>query len=137
MGALFGKADVIFSDKLSHASIVDGIRLSGAKHFRFTHNDTEHLEKLLCRERKNHKEALVITETVFSMDGDIAPLPELVEVAQRYDAMVMIDDAHGEGVLGNAGRGIADHFGLHGVVDIEVGTMSKAFGVVGGYVAGK
>ncbi len=134
--ALVGKEDVIFSDELNHASIIDGSRLSGAKIVRYTHNDAEALEDAIAGE-KDFRRALIITDGVFSMDGDIAPLPALVDVAERHDMMLMVDDAHGEGVLGRGGRGIVDHFGLHGRVDVEIGTLSKAFGVVGGYVAGK
>jgi len=131
---LMGAEDLIFSDELNHASIIDACRLSKAKTIRYAHNDAGSLEEKL-KEGQGARRKLVITDGVFSMDGDIAPLPDIVAVAEKYDAMVMVDDAHGEGVLGDSGRGIADHFGLH--VDIEVGTMSKAFGVVGGYVAGK
>ncbi len=134
--ALVGKEDVIFSDELNHASIIDGARLSGAKIVRYAHNDAEDLETRIL-ETRDYRRALIITDGVFSMDGDIAPLPQIVEVAERHDLMLMVDDAHGEGVLGRGGRGIVDHFGMHGRVDVEVGTMSKAFGVVGGYVAGK
>lgn len=133
---IMGAEDVIFSDELNHASIIDACRLTKAKTVRYNHCDPVSLEEKF-KEFAKARRKLVITDGVFSMDGDIAPLPELVEVAQKYDAMVMVDDAHGEGVMGNAGRGIVDHFGLHGKVDIEIGTMSKAFGVVGGYVAGK
>lgn len=133
---LMGAEDLIFSDELNHASIIDACRLSKAKTIRYSHNDAASLEQKL-KENPNARRKLVVTDGVFSMDGDIAPLPDIVEVAERHDAMVMVDDAHGEGVLGDAGRGIADHFGLHGRVDIEVGTLSKAFGVVGGYVSGK
>ncbi len=136
--ALVGKEDVIFSDELNHASIIDGARLSGAKIIRYAHNDAEDLEERI-REARNEKlfrRALIVTDGVFSMDGDIAPLAQIVEVAERYDILLMVDDAHGEGVLGRGGRGIVDHFGMHGRVDVEVGTMSKAFGVVGGYIAG-
>ncbi len=136
IAALVGKEDVIFSDELNHASIIDGARLSGAQIVRYAHSDTAALEAAIKTE-KAYRRALIITDGVFSMDGDIAPLPAIVEVAERYDLMLMVDDAHGEGVLGRGGRGIVDHFGLHGRVDVEVGTMSKAFGVVGGYVAGK
>ena len=128
--------DVIFSDELNHASIIDACRLTKAKTVRFKHCDADSLEERL-KEFAVARRKLVVTDGVFSMDGDIAPLPELVEVASRYDAMVMVDDAHGEGVMGNGGRGIVDHFGLHGQVDIEIGTLSKAFGAVGGYVSGK
>lgn len=133
---LMAAEDVIFSDELNHASIIDACRLTKAKTVRFTHCDAGSLEERL-QEFAGARRKLVVTDGVFSMDGDIAPLPELVEVASRYDAMVMVDDAHGEGVMGNAGRGIVDHFGLHGQVDIEIGTLSKAFGAVGGYVSGK
>lgn len=134
--ALAGKEDVIFSDELNHASIIDGARLSGAKITRYAHNDPEDLEAKIT-DAKEYRRALIVTDGVFSMDGDIAPLPQIVEVAERHDMMLMVDDAHGEGVLGRGGRGIVDHFGMHGRVDVEVGTMSKAFGVVGGYIAGK
>jgi len=133
---LMAAEDVIFSDELNHASIIDACRLSKAKTVRWGHCDAQSLQEQL-KAYSDARRKLVITDGVFSMDGDIAPLPEIVEVAQKYDAMVMVDDAHGEGVLGNAGRGIANHFGLDGVVDIEIGTMSKAFGAVGGYVSGK
>ena len=131
---LVGKEDVIFSDELNHASIIDGSRLSGARIIRYNHNDAQSLEDQI-KHAPEHRRALVITDGVFSMDGDIAPLPQLVEVTQRHNVLLMVDDAHGEGVLGHGGRGIVDHFGLHGKVDIEIGTLSKAFGVVGGYVA--
>ena len=136
ISALVGKEDVIFSDRLNHASIIDGSRLSGAKIIPYEHNDPSALEDAIKDNASNFRRALIITDGVFSMDGDIAPLPDLVEVARKYDILFMVDDAHGEGVLGKGGRGIVDHFGLHGKVDIEVGTMSKAFGVVGGMVAG-
>lgn len=135
--ALVGKEDVIFSDRLNHASIIDGCRLSGAKIVAYEHNDVKSLEEQIQANLKNYRRALIITDGVFSMDGDIAPLPEICDVAQKYEILLMVDDAHGEGVLGKGGRGIVDHFGLHGRVDVEVGTMSKAFGVVGGIVAGK
>jgi glycine C-acetyltransferase len=136
IAALVGKEDVIFSDRLNHASIIDGCRLSGAKIVAYEHNDASALEDAIKDNASNFRRALIVTDGVFSMDGDIAPLPALVEVAKKYDILFMVDDAHGEGVLGKGGRGIVDHFGLHGKVDIEVGTMSKAFGVVGGMVAG-
>ncbi len=135
--ALVGKEDVIFSDRLNHASIIDGCRLSGAKIIAYEHNDVKSLEEQIQANLKNYRRALIITDGVFSMDGDIAPLPDIYEVAKKYDILLMVDDAHGEGVLGKGGRGIVDHFGLHGKVDVEVGTFSKAFGVVGGVVAGK
>ncbi len=134
--ALVGRGDAIFSDELNHASIIDGSRLSRATIIRYNHNDPEDLEKKLKEEGPKYRRKLVVTDGVFSMDGDIAPLPEIAEIAEKYEAILMVDDAHGEGVLGRGGRGIVDHFGLHGKVDIEVGTLSKAFGVVGGYVAG-
>jgi len=134
--ALVGKEDVIFSDRLNHASIIDGCRLSGAKIIAYEHNDPKSLEEQIQANLSNYRRALVVTDGVFSMDGDIAPLPEIYEVAKKYDILLMVDDAHGEGVLGKGGRGIVDHFGLHGKVDVEVGTLSKAFGVVGGVVAG-
>jgi len=134
--ALVGKEDVIFSDRLNHASIIDGCRLSGAKIIAYEHNSAESLEEAIKENLPQYRRALIVTDGVFSMDGDIAPLPALYEVAKKYDILLMVDDAHGEGVLGKGGRGIVDHFGLHGKVDIEVGTMSKAFGVMGGVVAG-
>ena len=135
--ALVGKEDVIFSDRLNHASIIDGCRLSGAKIIAYEHNDASALEDAIREHASKYRRALIVTDGVFSMDGDVAPLPALYEVAQKYDILFMVDDAHGEGVLGKGGRGIVDHFNLHGKIDVEVGTMSKAFGVVGGMVAGK
>jgi glycine C-acetyltransferase len=134
--ALVGKQDVIFSDELNHASIIDGCRLSGARIVRFTHTDPEDLQRVMEENRSDYPRALVVTDGVFSMDGDVAPLDEIYQVSSQYEAILMVDDAHGEGVLGRGGRGIVDHFNLHGKVDVEVGTMSKAFGVVGGVVAG-
>jgi len=134
--ALVGKEDAIFSDELNHASIIDGCRLSGAKIIRYAHCDPSDLRRLLQEQRANFPRALVITDGVFSMDGDVAPLDQIYQVSQDFGAILMVDDAHGEGVLGKGGRGIVDHFGLHGKVDVEVGTLSKAFGVVGGVSAG-
>jgi len=134
--ALVNKDDVIFSEELNHASIIDGVRLSSAKRVVFSHLSAEDLEKQLKQERKSGKKALIVTDGVFSMDGDIAPLPEISELGEKYDAMVYVDDAHGEGVLGDHGRGIVDHFNLVNKVDIEMGTFSKAIGVMGGFVAG-
>jgi glycine C-acetyltransferase len=134
--ALVGRGDVIFSDELNHASIIDGCRLSRAKVVRYGHTDVEDLRRKI-EETTEYGRRLIITDGVFSMDGDIAPLDKLCAVAEQYNIMLMVDDAHGEGVLGEGGRGIVDHFGLHGRVDVEVGTLSKAFGVVGGLVAGK
>ena len=135
--AVVGKEDVIFSDRLNHASIIDGCRLSGAKIIAYEHNDVKSLEEQIQANLSQYRRALIVTDGVFSMDGDVAPLDAIYEVAKKYDILLMVDDAHGEGVLGKGGRGIVDHFGLHGKVDIEVGTLSKAFGVVGGVVAGK
>ena len=134
--ALVAKEDVIFSDRLNHASIIDGCRLSGAKIKAYEHNSPEALEQSIKENLPNYRRGLVVTDGVFSMDGDIAPLDKIYEVTQRYDLLLMVDDAHGEGVLGRGGRGIVDHFDLHGKVDVEMGTMSKAFGVMGGVVAG-
>jgi glycine C-acetyltransferase len=134
--ALVGKSDVIFSDELNHASIIDGSRLSGAQIVRYAHCDPNDLDRALQEHRSKFPRALVITDGVFSMDGDVAPLDKIYEVCQKHEAILMVDDAHGEGVLGRGGRGIVDHYHLHGKVDVEVGTLSKAFGVVGGVVAG-
>ncbi len=124
---LMGKEDVIFTDELNHASIIDGCRLTKAKRVIFPHRDVDALRQAL-KENKDIEKKLIVTDGVFSMDGDLAPLPGIVEAAEEYGAMVMIDDAHGEGVLGSHGRGIVDHFNLHGRVDIEAGTMSKRSG---------
>ena len=134
--ALVGEEDVVFSDELNHASIIDGCRLSRARVVRYRHADADDLRRVI-RESEGYRRALLITDGVFSMDGDIAPLDRLADVAEEYNLMLMVDDAHGEGVLGRGGRGIVDHYGLHGRVDVEMGTMSKAFGVVGGYIAGR
>jgi glycine C-acetyltransferase len=134
---LVGKEDVIFSDRLNHASIIDGARLSSAKIIVYEHCNPADLEAKIVEHLPHYRRGLLVTDGVFSMDGDIAPLDKLTEVADRYGVLTMVDDAHGEGVLGKGGRGIVDHFGLHGVCDVEIGTLSKAFGVVGGVIAGK
>ena len=134
---LVGKEDVIFSDRLNHASIIDGCRLSGAKIVPYAHGDAADAERVIQENLPNFRRGLLISDGVFSMDGDIAPLADLYAVAARQGVMTMVDDAHGEGVLGRGGRGIVDHFGLHGRLDVEVGTLSKAFGGVGGVIAGK
>ncbi|MCX7758822.1 MAG: glycine C-acetyltransferase [bacterium] len=126
--------DAVISDELNHASIIDSIRLSKAKRFIYRHVDMDDLESKL-KEASFSRRKMVITDGVFSMDGDITPLPQIAELCDRYDAILVVDDAHGEGVLGRNGRGIVDHFDLHGKVDIEVGTLSKAFGAVGGFVS--
>ena len=134
--ALVGKEDIVFSDQLNHASIIDGCRLSGAVIKRYEHASPDSLEEVIRQNEGTYQRGLVVTDGVFSMDGDYPPLDELVNVAENYGLMLMVDDAHGEGVLGEGGRGIVDHFKLHGRVDVEVGTFSKAFGVMGGVVAG-
>ncbi len=134
--AITEKGDLIISDELNHASIIDGVRLSKADKAIFKHSDMEDLERVLKERRADYKNVLIITDGVFSMDGDIADLPKIVELAEKYDALTYVDDAHGSGVLGENGRGTVDHFGLHGRVDFVIGTLSKAIGVVGGYVAG-
>ena len=136
VAAILGPEDHIVSDELNHASIIDGCRLSKAKIHVFPHKDTGAAAKILGELQQAPGRKLLITDGVFSMDGDIAPLAELVEVAERYGAIMMIDDAHSSGVLGKAGRGTVDHFGLQGRVHIQVGTLSKAVGVLGGYVCG-
>ena len=139
VAAVLGKDDMIISDELNHASIIDGCRLSRAGIRVFPHGDVDGLRKLLdetdaVRDAGHH--VLVVTDGVFSMDGDIAKLPEIVRAAKEHGAITMVDDAHASGVLGRNGRGTVDHFDLHGQVDIQVGTLSKAIGVLGGYVAG-
>lgn len=128
--------DLIVSDELNHASIIDGTRLSRADRAIYKHSDMNSLEEILKESRDKYRNILIITDGVFSMDGDIANLPEIVELAEKYEAMTYVDDAHGSGVLGENGRGTVDHFGLHGRIDFTIGTLSKAIGVVGGYVAG-
>lgn len=144
---IIGKEDIVISDELNHASIIDAVRLSGVKNkFIYKHGDVSSLEEKLKEAQEVRKTpkadganplVLIVTDGVFSMDGDLAPLPGIVKLAKQYDALTMVDDAHGEGVLGNGGRGIVDHFGLLGQVDIEVGSLSKAFSVSGGFIAGK
>ena len=133
---LVGKEDVIFSDRLNHASIIDGCRLSRAKIIVFEHCDPTDLEAKVQEHLRDYRRGMVITDGVFSMDGDVAPLDGIYQVAEKHGLITMVDDAHGEGVLGRGGRGIVDHFDLHGKFDIEIGTFSKAFGVIGGIVAG-
>ncbi len=135
VSAVLGKDDVIVSDELNHASIIDGARLSGAAKQIFPHRDVDAARRLL-RDAAGARRRLLITDGVFSMDGDIAPLPDLVAVAEEFGAIMMVDDAHASGVLGRQGRGTIDHFALHGRVHIQVGTLSKAFAGLGGYVAG-
>jgi len=138
LAPLVNEQDALLSDELNHASIIDGTRLTKAMRFVWKHKDMEDLrEQLRKASLEGARRKIIITDGVFSMDGDIAPLPEIVALAKEYQAIVLVDDAHGEGVLGSHGRGIVDHYHLHGEVDIEVGTLSKAFGVIGGFVAGK
>lgn len=134
--AITEKGDLIVSDELNHASIIDGSRLSKADRTIYKHSDMDSLENVLKENRDKYRNILIITDGVFSMDGDIAKLPEIVELAEKYEAMTYVDDAHGSGVLGESGRGTVDHFHLHGRVDFSIGTLSKAIGVIGGYVAG-
>ncbi|AIN92977.1 glycine C-acetyltransferase [Treponema putidum] len=135
--AITDKGDLIISDQLNHASIIDGTRLSKADKAVFQHSDMADLERVLKEKRNNYNNVLIITDGVFSMDGDIAKLPEIVALAEKYNCLTYVDDAHSSGVLGESGRGTVDHFKLHGRVDVAMGTLSKAIGVVGGYVAGK
>jgi glycine C-acetyltransferase len=134
--AITNKGDLIISDELNHASIIDGVRLSRADKAVFKHSNMEDLERVLKEKREDYKNCLIITDGVFSMDGDLAKLPEMVELAEKYNCMTYVDDAHGSGVLGENGRGTIDHFNLHGRIDFSIGTLSKAIGVIGGYVAG-
>ncbi len=134
--AITEEGDLIISDELNHASIIDGVRLSKASRAVYKHSDMVDLERVLIEKRNAFNQVLIITDGVFSMDGDIANLPEIVKLAKKYHAMTYVDDAHGSGVLGHSGRGTVDHFGLHGQVDFIIGTLSKAIGVVGGYVCG-
>jgi len=134
---LVGKEDVIFTDRLNHASIIDGCRLSSAKIVIYEHCDPADAQAKIKEHLPQYRRGLLVTDGVFSMDGDVAPLDKICEVCEKYGVISMVDDAHGEGVLGRGGRGIVDHFGLHGKFDVEVGTLSKAFGVVGGVIAGQ
>ena len=136
VSAILGKDDYIITDELNHASIIDGCRLSRAKILVFRHKDVAHAEEQLASVAKLPGKKLLITDGVFSMDGDIGPLPGLCDAAEKYGAIMMVDDAHSSGVLGRQGRGTIDHFGVHGRVDIQVGTLSKAIGALGGYVCG-
>jgi len=134
--AVLGENDIIISDELNHASIIDGGRLSKAERKIFRHKDLNHCEETLKEVQNRPGRKLLITDGVFSMDGDIAPLPQLCDLAEKYGCIMMVDDAHASGVLGRGGRGTIDHFGVHGRVDIQVGTLSKAIGSIGGYVCG-
>jgi len=136
VSAILGKDDFIISDELNHASIIDGCRLSRAKILVFRHKDVAHAEEQLASVKDQPGKKLLISDGVFSMDGDIGPLPGLCDVAEKYGAIMMVDDAHSSGVLGRNGRGSIDHFNMHGRVDIQVGTLSKAIGALGGYVCG-
>jgi glycine C-acetyltransferase len=136
VSAILGKEDFIVSDELNHASIIDGARLSRAKIKVFRHKDAAHCEELLKEAANEPGHRLVITDGVFSMDGDIGPVDKLAALAEKYGAIMMVDDAHASGVLGRNGRGSVDHFKMHGRVDVQVGTLSKAIGALGGYVCG-
>ncbi|CCY62985.1 8-amino-7-oxononanoate synthase [Clostridium sp. CAG:967] len=131
------RGDVIFSDKLNHASIIDGMQLSKAKFFRYLHNDMENLEKLLIKERKNFKNAVIVSESVFSMDGDIADLKKLVELKQKYNCILILDEAHAFGVFGKTGLGVCEDLGIINDVDLIVGTFGKAIGSTGAFATGK
>lgn len=135
--AITGAGDLIVSDELNHASIIDGTRLSKADRAVYKHSDMVDLRNVLTTRRPNYKHVLIITDGVFSMDGDLAKLPEIVDLAEEFDCLTYVDDAHGSGVLGENGRGTVDHFHLHGRIDFTIGTLSKAFGAIGGYVAGR
>lgn len=147
MQTLLGKEDIVVSDQLNHASIIDAVKVAGVKNkFAYAHSDMGDLEEKLKKASELQKTPksngenpliLVVTDGVFSMDGDLAPLPQIVELCKKYDALSMVDDAHGEGVLGKGGRGVVNHFGLEGDVDIEIGSLSKAFSVMGGFIAAK
>lgn len=133
---LVGDGDIVISDELNHGSIIDGVRLTKADRAIYKHRDMSDLEKVLADADKKYRRILIITDGVFSMDGDIAPMDQIVDLAQDVGAMTYVDDAHGEGVIGPDGRGIGGHFGIEGKIDVEMGTFSKAFGVVGGLIAG-
>ncbi|MBJ6726136.1 glycine C-acetyltransferase [Geomesophilobacter sediminis] len=135
--ALVGKEDIIFTDRLNHASIIDGCRLSSAEIVVYEHCDVEDAERAIKAHKGKYRRAMLITDGVFSMDGDIAPLDRLHALCEQHGIITMVDDAHGEGVVGRSGRGIVDHFRLNGKFDLEIGTLSKAFGVVGGVIAGR
>jgi len=134
--SIMGEDDVIISDELNHGSIIDGVRLVKCEKKIYPHMDMKGLEQAL-KESQKFRRRLVVTDGVFSMDGDIAPLDQIAELAEKYDVITMVDDAHGDGVLGKDGRGIVDHYNLHGKIDIDMGTLSKAFACLGGYIAGK
>ncbi len=133
--AVIRKEDAIYSDELNHASVIDGCRLTKAPIIRYKHNDMADLERVL-KENSNYERKYIITDGVFSMDGDIANLKTIADIAQKYGCVVIVDDAHGEGVLGKGGRGVVNHLGLGERIDVEIGTLSKAFGCAGGFVAG-
>lgn len=133
--ALVGPGDAVIVDRLNHASIIDAARLSGAKLLVYSHKDTDHLENILNR-YKEYRKKLIVTDSVFSMDGDMAPLPKVVELAKNYDAMVMVDEAHATGIIGENGRGVAEYFGVASEIDVVMGTLSKAVGSLGGFVVG-
>ncbi|MBV6465796.1 MAG: 8-amino-7-oxononanoate synthase [Candidatus Brocadia sp.] len=133
--ALVSKGDIVIGDKLNHASIIDGCRLSGATFRIYPHKDVNQLASLLQRS-SGYRRKLVVTDSVFSMDGDTAPLPEIADIARRYDAMLMVDDAHATGVFGKQGKGFIEHCGLEGKIDVVMGSLSKAIGSIGGFIAG-
>ncbi len=135
--AITEAGDLILSDELNHASIIDGVKLSKADKAVYKHSDMIDLERILSEKRAQYTNVLIITDGVFSMDGDLAKLPQIVDLAEKYNCLTYVDDAHGSGVLGENGRGTVDHFHLHGRIDFTIGTLSKAFGAMGGYVAGK
>jgi len=136
VSTVMGEGDLILSDQLNHASIIDGARVTKAERRVYPHGDVQSLETLLKETQGKYRRTLVVTDSVFSMDGDLAPLQEIAALVKRYGALFMVDDAHGSGVLGKQGRGAVNHFGLEGQVDIQIGTLSKAIGAMGGYVVG-